>query len=257
MDLATLLGVIIAFVSILAGMIMEGGDPMALINIPAFLIVVPSTIAVCMAGGYLKDVKQVFKAMNGAYTAKVHDPTHSIETLVKFAEKARREGLLALEEAVKEVDDPFIKRGIEMAIDGTDPEELREILEAEAYAKKQAAKVPVEFLMAAGGYAPTIGIIGTVLGLVHVLHNLSDAAALGPAISGAFIATLFGVASANLIYIPLANKLKRMAHEENHHNEAMIEGIAAIQAGSNPRIIQQKLSAILGVTEEDEKEKAA
>ncbi len=257
MDPATLVGVIVAFVSILIGMILEGGNPASLISPSAFMIVIPSTIAVAVAGGYLGDVKLVINGLKQAFLAKPKKPGESIETLVKFADKARREGLLSLEDAVKEVDDDFLKRGIEMAIDGTDPEELREILEAEIDAKKSATKEAMEFFMACGAYSPTIGIIGTCLGLIHVLHNLSDAAALGPAISAAFVATLFGVGTANLIYIPIGTKLKRIATAEAHVAEAIVEGVSSIQAGSNPRIIQQKLSAILGVEKDEAKDKAA
>jgi len=256
MDLASVIGLAIAFTSVLVGMILEGGNPAALISPSAFMIVIPTTLAVAMAGGYLKDMKGVIAAVKGALMTKTHDSSESIELMVQFAEKARREGLLALEEAVKDVEDPFLKKGIEMAVDGTDPEELREILEAEISAKKAHDKVPIAYMTGAGGYAPTIGIIGTVLGLVHVLHNLSDAASLGPSVSAAFIATLFGVGTANLIYLPLATKMKRIAEGEAHHMEAIVEGIVAIQAGSNPRVIQQKLSAYLGVAPEA-KDKAA
>lgn len=257
MDPATLIGVIVAFITILIGMILEGGNPASLISPSAFMIVIPTTILVAMAGGYLRDMKTVINGVKLAFLGKAKDPAESVETLVKFADKARREGLLALEEAVKEVDDEFLRKGIEMAIDGTDPEELREILEAEIHAKKTETKEAMEYFMACGAYAPTIGIIGTCLGLIHVLHNLSDAAALGPAISAAFVATLFGVGTANLIYIPIGTKLKRIAAAEAHMAEAIVEGVASIQAGSNPRIIQQKLSAILGVEKDESKDKAA
>ena len=165
---------------------------------------------------------------------------------MKFAEKARREGLLALEDGIKDVDDPFLKKGIEMAVDGTDPEQLAEILEAEIYAKKQAGMVPAKFMGNMGGFSPTLGIIGTVLGLVIVLQHLSDPASLGPHIASAFIATLYGVAAANLCYLPLGKKMARIAETEAHHQEMIVEGILAIQAGSNPRVIQQKLTAFLG-----------
>ncbi len=258
MDLATLIGIIVAFTSILVGMILEGGNPASLISPSAFMIVIPTTFGVSLAGGYLKDIGVIVAATKNAFMTKTHDPGEAIELMVKFAEKARREGLLALEEAVKDVEDPFLKKGVEMAVDGTDPEQLREILEAEIAAKKKLNKIPAAFFTSAGGYAPTIGIIGTVLGLVHVLHNLSDAAALGPAISAAFIATLFGVSSANIVYLPVATRLKRLAEEEAHHMEAVVEGIVAIQAGSNPRVIQQKLNAYMGIAPSGkDKDKAA
>lgn len=256
MDLATLIGIVIACVCILLGMIIEGTSPMALLLVPPWLIVVPSTIGVCLASGYLKDMPIVMKAAKNAFITKQHDGTEVIDLMVKFAEKARREGLLALEEAVKDVEDPFLKKGVEMAVDGTDPEQLREILEAEITAKKNSGKIPMKFFENAGGFAPTIGILGTVISLVHIMHNLSDPGSLGPAISGAFIATLLGVGSANIVYLPMSNKIKRSTEIETHHMELIVEGVLSIQAGSNPRVIQQKLTAFLGSPEKSA-EKAA
>lgn len=258
MDLATMIGMIVAFVCIFLGMTLEGTKITDLLLPPPFLIVLPSTIGVSLACGYMKDIPIIIQATKNAFLAKIHDGSESIDMMVKFAEKARREGLLALEEAVREVSDPFMKKGVEMAVDGTDPEQLREIMEAEISAKKNAAKVPMKFWENAGGFAPTIGILGTVLSLVHIMHNLSDPGSLGPAISGAFIATLLGVGTANLIFLPLSNKIKRQTEIEAHHMEVIVEGVLSIQAGSNPRVIQQKLSAILGEVEKPEaKDKAA
>jgi chemotaxis protein MotA len=258
MDLATLVGIVLAFISIFLGMTLEGTKITDLLLPPPFLIVIPSTIGVSLACGYLKDIPLIIAATKKAVLAKVHDGTETIEMMVKFAEKARREGLLALEEAVKEVDDPFMKKGIEMAVDGTDPEQLRDILEAEITAYKTDAKIPAKFHENAGGFAPTIGILGTVLSLVHIMHNLSDPGSLGPSISGAFIATLLGVGTANIIFLPISNKIKRQSEIDAHHMEVVVEGVLSIQAGSNPRVIQQKLSALMGITEKPEaKDKAA
>ncbi len=161
--------------------------------------------------------------------------------MVEFAERARREGLLALEEAAKSVDDPFLKKGLELAVDGTDPEELHDILENDVTAIRSEQKAGAKLFENMGGFAPTLGIIGTVLGLVHVLQNLSDPGKLGTLIAGAFIATLWGVMSANVFWLPIANKLKRVAEVDVHHKELLIEGILSIQAGANPRIVQQRL----------------
>lgn len=256
MDIATLVGIILAFASVLIGMIVEGGNPASLLEPAAYIIVVPTTFAAAFASGYLQDVKLVVAGTKKAFMTKHTDSTESVGVLVKFADKARREGLLALEEPARQVDDPFLKRGVEMAIDGTDPEELREILEAEITAKRKELKVAPTFYTAAGGFAPTIGIIGTCLGLVHVLHNLTDPGSLGPAISAAFIATLLGVSTANLIYLPMAGKLKRIAEEEVSHMEVIVEGVLSIQSGANPRVLNQKLSAFLGTADNDD-ERAA
>ncbi len=172
-------------------------------------------------------------------------PGDLVPQLVELAEKARREGLLALEDAVKQVDDEFLRKGVTLAIDGTDPEELREILECEVDAKRAQDKQGAKFFADAGAYAPTIGIIGTVMGLVHVLENLAKPEELGHLIAAAFVATLWGVTSANVIFLPLGNRLKRLGELEANRMELTIEGVAAIQAGSNPRAIAQKLRSFL------------
>ncbi len=257
MELGTLIGIILAFVFITLGNILEGGDPMALFLPSPFVIVVPTTLAVAMASTQMKNMPLVWAGAKRSLMTKNEDPTETIEVMVKFAEKARREGLLSLEDAAKDVDNDFLKRGVQMAVDGTDPEQLREIMEAEIDAHKKVAKIPAKYFEDCGGYAPTIGIIGTVLGLVHILHNLSDPGSLGPAISAAFIATLLGVGSANVIYLPMGSKLKLLAEQDTHHMEAIVEGVCAIQAGSNPRMIQQKLTAFLGIVPPAEKAKKA
>jgi chemotaxis protein MotA len=162
-----------------------------------------------------------------------------------MAERARREGLLALEDAIKAVDDPFLRDGLQTAIDGTDPDELYEILMAKVQAKKAADKQAAKILGDMGGYAPTIGICGTVISLVVVLQNLTDAAALGPMIAGAFVATFWGVASANVFFLPLQSRLARLSGLEVAQMELVVEGILAIQAGSNPRSVAKKLESLL------------
>jgi chemotaxis protein MotA len=180
-----------------------------------------------------------------------------VDDIVKLAEKARREGLLALEDAMKEVQDPFLKKGLQLAIDGTDSEELAAILEAEVDAKKKADKQAAAIFTAMGGYAPTIGIIGTVIGLIHVLENLSEPAKLGELIASAFVATLWGVLSANVIWLPMGAKLKRLSDIECGQMELVIAGIINIQAGANPRLVAQKLRSLLPPGATKEKEKAA
>ena len=165
--------------------------------------------------------------------------------LVSLAEQARREGLLALDAQIAEIDDEFTKKGLQLVVDGTDPELVRAILEAEIdgmAARHHAGVLPFE---KAGGFAPTIGIIGTVMGLVHVLQNLSAPATLGPSISSAFIATLMGVASANVIYLPVANRLKAMSAEEIELRTLTLEGILSVQAGDNPRVVADKLTSFV------------
>jgi chemotaxis protein MotA len=244
MDPATLIGIVLAFGAIFAAMIMEGSSPMAIVLIPPLILVFVGTLGAAMAGGPLKDTTELGNSFKMALLApKINPPDQIIATLVGLAERARREGLLALEDAVRGVDDDFLKRGLELAIDGTDPEELREILEAEVAAKRARAKGASKIFADMGGYAPTIGIIGTVIGLIHVLESLSEPEKLGHLIAGAFVATLWGVLSANVMWLPMASKIKRMAELECAAMELAIEGIMSIQAGSNPRTVDQKLRA--------------
>lgn len=243
MDPGTVIGVVLALCAIFGSMVMEGGNPAAIISPPAMLLVIVGTLGVALASGLLKDFKTLPNLLKTALLAKPHEPDDTIKQVVKFAETARREGLLALEEAARGIEDPFLKKGIEMAVDGTDPEELREILESDVAAMKARHKAGSKFFTDMGAYAPTLGIIGTVLGLVHVLENLSDPSKLGHLIAGAFIATLWGVMSANVVWLPIGSKLKRVSEIEVHHRELVLEGIMSIQAGANPRVIEQKLLA--------------
>src|SRR4051812_46697402 len=245
MDPGTFLGIILALVAIFGSVVLEGGNPAAIIAPGPLMLVFVGTFGVAMASGLLKDATGIIKVFKGALLSKKHEPNDTIKQDVTFAERARREGLLALEEAARGVDDPFLKKGLELAVDGTDPEELREILENEIASMKTRHKAGAKFFEAMGGYSPTLGIIGTVLGLVHVLENLSDPGKLGHLIAGAFVATLWGVMAANIIWLPIANKLKRISEMEVKHRELLLEGILSIQAGANPRVIEQRLLTYL------------
>jgi chemotaxis protein MotA len=245
MDPATILGVVIAFAAIFLANFLEGGAPMAMFLLPPMILVFGGTFGVAMASGLLKDTIGALKDLVKAFTAKVPAPDESVGQLVELAEQARRNGLLALEEQARSVEDPFLKQGVEMLVDGTEPNELREILEAKVDAKRAKDKAHAKVFADMGGYAPTIGIIGTVLSLVHVLENLDKPEQLGHMIGGAFIATLWGVLSANVLWLPFASKLKRMSELEAQSMELTIEGLMSIQAGSNPRVIEQKLKAFL------------
>jgi chemotaxis protein MotA len=248
MDPATLIGVGIAFGAIFLANMLEGGSPTAMFMLPPMLLVFGGTFGVSMAGGLLKDTISLPAAVKRAMTTKVTPADESVTVLVGLAEQARRNGLLALEEQAREIDDPFLKEGVELLVDGTDPEELREILEAKVDAKRAGDKSAAKLFGDMGAYAPTIGIIGTVLSLVHVLENLDKPAELGHMIGAAFLATLWGVLSANVIFLPMSTKLKRISELEVRQMNLLIEGLASIQAGSNPRIIEQKLRAFLPPT---------
>ncbi len=254
MDIATIAGLVLAFAAIFIAVILEGGDPMSMFLVPPIILVLGGTIGVGVAGGILKDsTGNLIVAIKTALLAKVTPADKAVDDIVKLAEQARREGLLALEDAARKVEDPFLRKGLEYAIDGTDPEELREILEAEISAKKASDKTGAGILMDMGAYAPTIGIIGTVMSLVHVLENLDKPEQLGHMIGGAFIATLWGVMSANVIFMPMAKKVQRISALEAQKMELAVEGIMAIQAGSNPRIVGQKLRSFIGAPQVDKK----
>jgi chemotaxis protein MotA len=245
MDPATLAGLGLAFGAIFLASILEGASPMSMFLLPPMILVFFGTFGAALAGSTMGDVKATLSSLPAYLTAKVTPPDQVVDTLVTLAGKARKEGLLALGDAVRHVEDPFLKRGLEYAIDGTDPDELAEILEAEIRAKRKAAKVSSKLFVDMGGYAPTVGIIGTVLSLVHVLGMLSEPDKLGASIAVAFLATLWGVLSANIIWLPIAKRIDRIADLEASHMELAIEGILAIQSGSNPRLVAQKLKALL------------
>jgi chemotaxis protein MotA len=249
-DPATLIGIGLALVALLVTMVMEGSSPMAIILLPPLILVFGGTFGAAIAGSAMADVKKIGAWFKQALMpAKVPPVSDRIATLVGLAEKARKEGLLALEAQVKGIEDPFLRRGLQMGIDGTDPEELRGVLEGEIAAKKSEDKVAAKFFTAMGGYAPTVGIIGTVVGLIHVLENLSNPESLGPLIAGAFVATLWGVLSANVFWLPMAAKITRTSDMQAAQMELLVEGIAEIQAGTSPRAVRLKLNALVPPSE--------
>src|ERR687885_1185256 len=245
MKAATAIGIIASIVGLAVGATMEGTVITAFFNIPAMLIVFVGTFGATLAGCTMNHMKRIPALYKKAISPDKPALSSQLELLVGFAERARREGLLALDDEVAELEDAFTKKGLQLVVDGTDPELVREILENEIdgmAARHRNGSLPFE---KAGGLAPTLGIIGTVMGLVHVLENLSQPATLGPAISGAFIATLYGVSSANLVFLPTANKLKLLSSEEQELRTMTLEGILAIQAGDNPRVVADKLLSFI------------
>ncbi|MEW1959030.1 MotA/TolQ/ExbB proton channel family protein [Kineococcus sp. NPDC059986] len=245
MDFATIGGLIVAIAAILWTQNHEGGSLGSILLPGPLVLVFIGTLGVGLMGGTLKDGIGAVNVIKKAFLGKPKNAGETVGTIVKMAERARREGLLALEDAIKEVDDEFLRDGLQTAIDGTDPDELYEILTAQIQAKKAADKQAAKILGDMGGYGPTIGIVGTVISLVVVLENLTDAAALGPKIAGAFVATLWGVASANVLWLPLQSRYMRLANIEAAQMELVVEGILAIQAGSNPRSVAKKLESLL------------
>jgi chemotaxis protein MotA len=245
MDFATILGLLLAWGALIGSLMMEGGDARALINIPAALLVFGGTLGAATISFRMSQIMELPDILKQAFNEPTQDPVAVIRLLVRFAERARREGLLVLESELQRLSDPFLAKGMRLAVDGTDPEALREILTTEVHFLQARHRTGEHIFTTLGGFAPTLGIIGTVMGLIHMLANLSDPGKMGPLIAGAFIATLYGVSSANLLFLPIANKLKGRSQDEVLVREVMIEGILAIQAGDNPRIVDDKLKAYL------------
>ncbi|MCU4185041.1 MotA/TolQ/ExbB proton channel family protein [Acidiferrimicrobium sp. IK] len=238
-----------ALVAVVLSMIMDGASPAALLKPAPLILVFGGTIAVGAAGLMKKDVKSIKQIFKLALGVPETDPAEDIARLVNLADVARRDGLLALEQAAGEIDDPFLAKGIQMTVDGVDSDEIEEILETEIAAMKERHKAGAKFFADMGGYAPTLGIIGTVIGLIHVLGNLSNPNALGPAIGSAFTATLWGVMSANLFWLPISNKLKRASELEVSSKRMILAGLLAVQAGSTPRMVATRLQAYRAASE--------
>lgn len=245
MDLATVIGLLLAWGALIGSLLMEGGEFNSLINVPAALLVFGGTIGASISSFRMNQLMGLPGILRQAFTEKPLDMPEVISLLVRLAERARRDGMLALESEAERIDDEFMKRGLRLAVDGTDPELLRDILSTDIHFLQARHKTGESIFTTMGGFAPTLGIIGTVMGLIHMLANLSNPDKMGPLIAGAFIATLYGVSSANLIFLPIGNKLRARSAEEVLIREVMLEGVIAIQAGDNPRLVEEKLKAFL------------
>ncbi len=245
MDIATVAGFVLAIGALLGTVLMEGGDPASYASPSAALIILGGTFAATFVSFPLERVLSLPRLIAKALFAPKRDTAATIDQLVKLVERARQQGLLSLEQAAQELHDPFLRRGVMMVVDGFQPELVRAVLENEIAALEERHKSGYGMLEAMGGFSPTMGIIGTVLGLVTVLSHLDNPSELGHSIATAFIATLMGVSLANLVWLPLAGKLKLRSKEEVAGRELILEGLAALQAGENPRIVRQKLEAYL------------
>ncbi|HEV7956136.1 MAG: Flagellar motor protein MotA [Microbacteriaceae bacterium] len=245
MDPATLIGIIGAFGALLAMILMEGASPTSVLLPAPMILVFGATIFVGIASTTLPDALQAAKALPGAFTGKVTRPHTVIDQMVEVAEVARRQGLLALEQEADRIDDPFAKAALQGVADGMDADELAVLLEDKIATHERAAKQAAKFYTSMGGYAPTIGIIGTVVSLTHVLENLSSPEELGHLIAAAFVATLWGVLSANFLWLPIGGRLSRLADLEVQRMTLTMEGVLAVQAGSQPRVLGERLRALV------------
>jgi len=242
---STGIGIGVAVFGILFAAIMEGTSPAAFIDIPAFIIILAGTGGATMASVGIDNMKRIPDLYKLVMKAQAPDVPGRVNLLVSLAEQARREGLLALDQRVAEIDDEFTRKGLQLVVDGIDPDLVREVLEAEIDGMVARHHTGAAIFDKAGGFAPTMGIIGTVMGLVHVLQNLAAPSTLGPAISSAFIATLLGIGSANVIYLPVANRLKGLSTSEVELRMLTLDGILAVQAGDNPRVVAEKLNSYI------------
>ena len=245
MDILSLIGVIIGFGALLAGNFLEGGSWQSLINGSAALIVFGGTLGAAV----LQTPKSALQRALPMLVWVVKPPAvmfeRGIQKIVKWSMSARKEGLLGLEAIAETESDTFARKGLQLLVDGSEPETIRRVMETDLFVNEQRDQDAINFFESMGGYSPTIGIIGAVIGLIHVMRNLADPNELGPGIAIAFVATIYGVAFANLLLLPIANKLKLFIHQQSQFRELVIEGIIAIAEGENPRAIETKLNGFL------------
>ena len=235
-----------AFGAVFGGAALEGVHISALIQPTAALIVLGGTFGATFVCFPLPTIINALKGVKVAFLPAKVDHEQVVKDIINYATKARRNGLISLEQEAQSARDPFIKKGISLVVDGIDPQKLRETLEADIMAYEDHTKHTIEFYEAAGGFSPTIGIIGAVLGLIHVMGNLSDTSKLGGGIAVAFVATIYGLIIANVICLPIGTKLKIRMKEEMLRRIMILEGLIAIQNGENPHFIEQKLMAYVG-----------
>lgn len=246
---STALGIVLAFVVIVLTVLSEGGNPLSLLNVPASIIVFGGTAVVVLIAFPPSQNKKVPVAFMQLFKHKPADLNELIALLVELADKARRMGLLSLQEEEERLKDPFLKKGIQMVVDGTDPDVVRQFLSTDtAHMQERHAKYYGVF-NAMGGYSPTLGIIGTIMGLVTVLGHMDDPDHLAGAIATAFLAAFYGVAAANLLWLPIGSKMQALSDHETFMRNIMMEGILSIQAGDNPRLVGDKLEAFLAPAE--------
>jgi chemotaxis protein MotA len=243
MDIATIGGLVAAYVLIMMGMKLPNLP--AFIDIPSLQIVIGGTIAVIFVSHPLGKVLGVVGILKNAFLVKTLTPGATIKQLVGFAEQARREGILALEARSQEIDDDFLKKGIQLAVDGTEPDLIKDILSTEISFIEQRHKFGADMFELAGSLAPAFGMIGTLIGLILMLGNMSDPDSIGPNMAVALITTMYGSIMANTFCIPIAAKLKHYSNAEILVKELMLEGIMSLQSGDNPRIVEQKLTAFI------------
>jgi chemotaxis protein MotA len=243
------LGIVIAIGSIVGGQHLEGGHLSSIMQLTAFIIVMGGTIGACCVQAPLPVVIRAIGKLSLAIGNPHIDAKGTIKLILDLANVSRKQGLLALEGKLKDIKDPFMAKGVQLIVDGTDPKAVHEILEIEVEHHEEEGVAGAKVWEAAGGYAPTVGILGAVLGLIHVMENLADPSKLGGGIAVAFVATVYGVGAANLFFLPIANKIKFKLKEESSTRTMMIMGLVGLAQGENPRLLQEKLESYLPASE--------
>lgn len=245
MDIATIVGIVLSIGSIIGGQALEGGHLSSIMQLTAFIIVAGGTIGACCVQNPLSVVIKSIGSLGMVFGNTPIDTKGTIKLILDLANVSRKQGLLALEGKLKDIKDPFFKKGVQLIVDGTDPKVVHEILEIEVEHHEEAGLKAAKVWEAAGGYAPTVGILGAVLGLIHVMENLADPSKLGGGIAVAFVATVYGVGLANLFFLPFANKIKMKLKEESGARNIIIMGLVGLAQGENPRLLQEKLESFL------------
>lgn len=245
LDFATIGGLVIAFGGILGGLIMEKGKVSDVAQVTAAIIVLGGTLGAVMVTTPLASLLGAFKGIKHIFLEERISPEAAIEEIIGYATKARKSSIISLEEDLEKIQDPFLRKALTLAVDGTDLQELRKMMELELFQFERHAEAEAKVYEAAGGYSPTIGIIGAVLGLIQVMKHLENIEEVGRGIAVAFVATVYGVAVANLFFLPAANKLKSRIHHDVQAKELMLEGVTSILEGMNPKLIRVKLEAFV------------
>jgi len=240
MDLASIIGIVSGVIFVLITILLSG-DLLTFFNLPSIMIVFGGTIAATLINFPLGKVMEVINVVKIAFLHKEESPVEIIDTMVSLAERARREGILAIEKSISDLDDPFMKDGMQLAVDGSEPEIIRTIMQNELENLENRHKSGQAIFHAMGTYAPAFGMIGTLIGLINMLKSLDDPTQIGAGMAVALITTLYGALLANLVFLPLEGKLKQRSVGETVKREMIIEGILAIQSGDNPRIVRGKL----------------
>jgi chemotaxis protein MotA len=251
-DIATILGLGLALFAILGGQALEGGKVRSIMQGTAAIIVLGGTFGACLVQFPMSVTLGSLKAVVRVFLEPKVDNRLVIQDIIRLANKARKEGVISLEADTEKITDLFLKKALTMAMDGVEPKVLRETMDLEISNLEEEAGEPIRFWEAAGGYSPTIGILGAVLGLIHVMENLTDPSKLGGGIAVAFVATVYGVGLANLVYLPISGKLKLKAKSQLVAKEIMLVGVISILEGENPRLIDEKLRSYLSRREQEE-----